>query len=63
MPNMVGKTVNVVVESVKPNGEGSGYTENYFLVFTKGSDELLGKFINVKITSATRTSLKGKIVE
>ena len=63
MPDMIGKTVNVLVESLKPNGEVSGYTDNYFLVFTKGSDELLGKFINVKITSATRTSLKGEIVE
>ena len=63
MPNMIGKTVNVLVESLKPNGEVSGYTDNYFLVFTKGSDELLGKFVNVKITSTTRTSLKGEIVE
>lgn len=63
MPNMIGKTVNVLAESLKPNGEVSGYTDNYFLVFTKGSDELLGKFVNVKITSATRTSLKGEIVE
>ncbi|MGJ0335933.1 tRNA (N6-isopentenyl adenosine(37)-C2)-methylthiotransferase MiaB [Aliarcobacter cryaerophilus] len=63
MPNMIGKTVNILVESLKPNGEVSGYTDNYFLVFTKGSDELLGKFVNVKITGATRTSLKGEIVE
>ncbi|MCT7526798.1 tRNA (N6-isopentenyl adenosine(37)-C2)-methylthiotransferase MiaB [Aliarcobacter cryaerophilus] len=63
MPSMIGKTVNVLVESLKPNGEVSGYTDNYFLVFTKGSDELLGKFVNVKITSATRTSLKGEILE
>lgn len=63
MPDMIGKTVNVLVENLKPNGEVSGYTDNYFLVFTKGSDELLGKFVNVKITSATRTSLKGEIVE
>ena len=63
MPDMIGKTVNVLVESLKPNGEVSGYTDNYFLVFTKGSDELLGKFVNVKITSTTRTSLKGEIVE
>ena len=63
MPDMIGKTVNVLVESLKPNGEVSGYTDNYFLVFTKGSDELLGKFVNVKITSATSTSLKGEIVE
>ena len=63
MPDMIGKTVNVLVESLKPNGEVSGYTDNYFLVFAKGSDELLGKFVNVKITSATRTSLKGEIVD
>jgi tRNA-2-methylthio-N6-dimethylallyladenosine synthase len=31
-------------------------------VFTKGSDELLGKFVNVKITDASRTSLKGEVV-
>lgn len=55
--------VNVNLKVYKPNGEVSGYTDNYFLVFTKGSDELLGKFVNVKITSATRTSLKGEIVE
>lgn len=63
MPDMIGKTVNVLVESLKPNGEVSGYTDNYFLVFTKGSDELLGKFVNVKITSATRTALKGEIIK
>ena len=63
MPDMIGQTINVLFESLKPNGEVSGYTDNYFLVFTKGSDELLGKFVNVKITSATRTSLKGEIVE
>ena len=62
MPLMIGKTVNVLIESLKPNGEVSGYTDNYFLVFTKGSDELLGKFVNVKITDASRTSLKGEIV-
>ncbi|MGJ0339895.1 tRNA (N6-isopentenyl adenosine(37)-C2)-methylthiotransferase MiaB [Aliarcobacter cryaerophilus] len=62
MPNMIGKTVNVLVESLKPNGEVSGYTDNYFLVFTKGSDELLGKFVDVKITKASRTALKGEIV-
>jgi tRNA-2-methylthio-N6-dimethylallyladenosine synthase len=62
MPLMIGKTVNVLIESLKPNGEVSGYTDNYFLVFTKGSDELLGKFVNVKVTDASRTSLKGEIV-
>jgi hypothetical protein len=27
---MIGKTVNVLVESLKPNGEVSGFTDNYF---------------------------------
>lgn len=63
MPSMLGKTVNVLIESLKPNGEVSGYTDNYFLVFTKGSDELLGKFVDVKITEVTRTSLKGEVVD
>ena len=54
----VGTTVNILVESLKPNGEVTGYTDNYLQVFAKGSDELLGKFVDVKIVSATRTALK-----
>ncbi len=62
MPTYVGATLNVLVESLKPNGEVCGFTDNYLQVFTKGSDELLGKFVNVKITDASRTSLKGDVV-
>jgi tRNA-2-methylthio-N6-dimethylallyladenosine synthase len=62
MPTYVGKTLNVLVESLKPNGEVCGFTDSYLQVFTKGSDELLGKFVDVKITEATRTSLKGEII-
>ena len=63
MPTYVGETLNVLVESLKPNGEVCGFTDNYLQVFAKGSDELLGKFVNVKIISNTRTSLKGEIIE
>ncbi|WP_418186989.1 tRNA (N6-isopentenyl adenosine(37)-C2)-methylthiotransferase MiaB [Aliarcobacter lanthieri] len=62
MPKLVGQTLNVLVESLKPNGEVTGYTDNYYQVFAKGSDELLGKFVNIKITSATRTALKGEVI-
>lgn len=62
MPSYVGKTLNVLVESLKPNGEVCDFTDSYLQVFTKGSDELLGKFVDVKITEATRTSLKGEII-
>ncbi len=59
----IGKTVNVFFESLKPNGEISGFTDNYCQVFVKGSDELLGKFVNVKIVAALRTSLKGEVIK
>ncbi len=61
MPKLIGTTVNVLVESLKPNGEVSGYTDNYLQVFAKGSDELLGKFVDIEITDVTRTALKGKV--
>ena len=63
MPTYVGQTFSVLVESLKSNGEVCGFTDNYLQVFTKGSDELLGKFVDIKITSNTRTSLKGEIVQ
>jgi tRNA-2-methylthio-N6-dimethylallyladenosine synthase len=63
MPTYVGETLNVLVETLKPNGEVCGFTDNYLQVFAKGSDELLGKFVNVKVISNTRTSLKGEIVQ
>ncbi|MBF7071244.1 tRNA (N6-isopentenyl adenosine(37)-C2)-methylthiotransferase MiaB [Aliarcobacter butzleri] len=62
MPKLIGETLNILVESLKPNGEVCGYTDNYLQVFAKGSDELLGKFVNVRITDVTRTSLKGEVV-
>ncbi len=62
MPTYVGETFSVLVESLKPNGEVCGFTDNYLQVFAKGSDDLLGKFVNVKITDNSRTSLKGEIV-
>jgi len=62
MPRQIGQTFNILAESLKPNGEVTGYTDNYYQVFAKGSDELLGKFVDIKITSATRTALKGEVV-
>jgi len=62
MEKNIGKNVTVLFESLKPNGEVSGFTDNYCQVFVKGSDELLGKLVDVKVTDATRTSLKGKVI-
>ncbi len=63
MSENIGKTVKVLFESLKPNGEIAGFTDNYCQVFIKGSDELLGQIVDVKITDATRTALKGELVK
>ncbi len=62
MDSNIGKTVTVLFDSLKPNGEVAGFTDNYCQVFVKGSDELLGKFVDVKVTNATRTALKGEVI-
>ncbi len=58
----IGSTMQVYIEELRPNGEVSGYTDNYCQVFLNGSEELLGKFVDVKITEATRTNLKGELI-
>ncbi len=63
MHSNVNKIVDVLFENLKPNGEISGFTDNLCQVFVKGSDELLGKIVKVKIISASRTSLKAKILK
>lgn len=63
MDSFLGKTVNVLFEDLKPNNEVFGYTDNYASVFVKGSEELLGKIVQVKITKANRTSLIGEVID
>ncbi len=58
----IGSIQKVLFDELKPNGEISGFTDNYLQVYTKASEELLGKIVDIKITSASRTSLKGELV-
>ncbi len=62
MDSNIGKTMNILFEDLKPNGEIMGFSDNNCQVFVKGSDELLGKTIKVKIINASRTSLKGEVI-
>ena len=62
MDKNIGKTMEVLFEELKPNGEVFGYTNNYIQVYVKGSEELLGKILPVKITKANRTSLVGDVI-
>jgi len=62
MSNYLGTTMEVLFEELKANGEVFGFTDNYVQVFVKGSEELLGKIVKVKIIKANRTSLKGEVL-
>jgi tRNA-2-methylthio-N6-dimethylallyladenosine synthase len=62
MAEYMDKTVKVMFEDLKANGEIFGFTDNYIPVYVKGSEELLGKIKDVKIIKANRTSLKGEVL-
>ena len=61
----VGKTVEVLVEGLneKDSSKLFGYTDTMKLVNFTGSDNLIGKLVNVDITDAKSFSLDGKIKE
>lgn len=58
----LGKTYRVYFEDLIQDYYVSGRSDNNIVVKVKGSDELLGEFRDVKITSIGRTILEGKIV-
>jgi tRNA-2-methylthio-N6-dimethylallyladenosine synthase len=63
MEKNIGTIHSVYFEDLKPNGEIMGFSDNGLQVFVKGSEELLGKIVDVEITHNSRTSLKGKVIE
>lgn len=64
----VGKVERVLVESEskgggrKKSGTYAGRTDTFKLVNFEGSDELLGKIVDVKITGANTFSLVGEVI-
>ena len=58
----LGKTYKVYFEELIRDGYVSGRSDNNIVVKVKGSEELLGKFYDVKIMSIGRTILTGEIL-
>ena len=62
MDSQLGKVHEVYFDELKANGRVSGRTDDGKLVFVQGSEELLGKIVNVKIVKTSRGALDGKLV-
>jgi len=63
VPKRLGRVYSVYFEELMKDYFVSGRTDDNIIVKVKGSDELLGKFRDVKITSVGRTILTGEVVE
>lgn len=61
---MVGTTQRILVDAVskKRAHQMSGRTENNRIVNFTGSEDLIGTFVNVKITDAQPNSLRGELI-
>ena len=62
MDAQVGKISQVLFDDLKSEGKIAGRTDEGRLVIIKGSEELLGKMVDVKITKAYLTQLEGELV-
>lgn len=62
---MLGKTLKVLIDgpSQKDQTILAGYSEELKLVHIKGSEDLIGQIVNVKITDAKTFNLYGELVE
>ena len=58
----LGKVYSVYFEELFSDGFVSGRSDNNLVIKTKGSENLLGKFRDVKITSIGRTIFTGEVV-
>ena len=57
-----GKIYTVYFEELKPGGYVAGRTDNNWIVKVKGSEELLGRFVDVRITKPGRLALEGQVL-
>ena len=59
----IGKVYRVYFEELFNDGYVSGRSDNNIVIKIKGSDEYLGEFRDVKITSIARTVLTGEVLK
>ena len=61
---MLGSVQRVLIDRIshKDASEVSGKTENNRSVTFAGDEQLIGRFVDVKITDAFRNSLKGEVI-
>ncbi len=62
MKAQIGKIAKVLFEELKSDGKVAGRSDEGRLVIVKGSEELLGKIVDVKITNAKLVQLEGEVV-
>ncbi len=62
MDAQLGKIHKVYFDELKPNGKISGRSDDGKLFFIKGSEELLGKILDVKVIKTSRGALDGELV-
>ncbi len=63
MAKQVNKIVKVYFDELKANGKVAGRASDGRLVTIKGSEEYLGKIVDVKITKAFRRFLEGEVLK
>ena len=61
MDAQLGKIHKVYFDELKPGGRVSGRSDDGKLFFVKGSEELLGKIVDVEVTKASRGALEGVV--
>jgi tRNA-2-methylthio-N6-dimethylallyladenosine synthase len=62
MDAQLGTIHKVYFDELKPNGRVSGRSDDGKLFFVEGSEELLGKIVDVKVTKTSRGALDGVLV-
>jgi len=62
MDAQLGKVHEVYFDELKPNGRISGRSDDGKLVFVEGSEALLGKIVDVRVTKTSRGALDGVVV-